>query len=101
MVSKTTIRNRNKILKCLAEARAEGTEFLWLRSIARRTGINLGTVNWIVYRYLFPDFVEFPQTDELIEQGLRIRPIRLLDEVFEKMTGVAASESGEAPAESI
>jgi len=73
MVSKTTIRNRNKILKCLAESRAEGTEFLWLRSIARRTGVNLGTVNWIVYRYLYPDYIEFPHADELIEQGLKIR----------------------------
>jgi len=87
MPNKTTIKNRNKILQCLAEGRARGQEFMWMRSISRETGINLGTVSWILYRYLHPDYVEFPGADSLIEQGLKIRPIRIKDEVFQKMTG--------------
>ena len=92
MPSKTTIKHMQRILKCLAEARAEGTAFLWIRGIARKTGINLGTVNWILYRYLYPDYVEFPEADALIEQGLKIRPIRLKDEVFERMVGKNVEE---------
>lgn len=85
MVSESIKQNRDKILKCLAKARAEGNEFLWIREIARRTGINLGTVIWILDRYLYPDHIEYPATDDLLSKGLRIRPIRLKDSVFNKM----------------
>jgi len=85
-MDKKTKLNRDKMLTCLAEARAkEGMDFLWIREIVRRTGINMGTVTWILYRYLTPDYVEFPQADPLIEKGLKIRPIRLKDSIFNKM----------------
>ena len=87
MVTEKTKRNRDRILECLAKAKAEGTEFLWIREISRRTGINLGTVTWILYRYLYPTYVDFPHADPLIESGLKIRPVKLKDSVFNKMVG--------------
>jgi len=92
MNSPKTKKDRDKILKCLAEAHAEGAPFLWVREISRRTKINLGTVTWILYRYLHPNYVEFPAADPLIEQGLKIKPIKLKDEIFEKMTGAQLGE---------
>lgn len=84
-MNKTTKQNFNKIIRCLFDARKEGTEFLWVRELERRTNINMGTVVWILYRYLNPVYVEMPEADDLIAKGLKIQPIRLRDEVFEKI----------------
>lgn len=83
-----TLGDRNKILRCLAKARAEeGLEFLWIREITRRTGLNMGTVVWILYRYLTPDYVDFPAVDALLQKGLKIRPVKLKDKIYEQMVG--------------
>jgi len=83
--TKTRVKNMQKILICLADSRARGQEFMWMRSIARHTNINLGTVSWIIYRHLAPDYIEFPEADPLIEQGLKIRPIRLKDDIYDQL----------------
>ena len=88
-----TKNDRNKILRCLAKARAEeGLEFLWIREITRRTGLNMGTVTWILYRYLTPDYIEFPEVDALLQKGLKIRPIKLKDQIYEQMIGKASEK---------
>lgn len=89
MVTQKTKMYRYRILRCLAEAKAKGHEFLWIRELARRTGINMGTVNWILYRYLYPEYIEFPNVDPLLEKGLKIRPIKLKDSVFEQIVANA------------
>jgi len=97
-----TQKQRNLILRTLAKARAEeGLEFLWLREITRRTELNMGTVSWILHRYLAPDYVEFPQVDALLERGLKIRPIKLKDRIYDQMVGKAPEkeEKTEAKAE--
>ncbi len=72
----------------MAKARAEdGLEFLWIREITRRTGLNMGTVTWVLYRYLTPDYVEFPEVDALLQKGLKIRPIKLKDNIYNQMIG--------------
>lgn len=90
MITKKTKKDRDRILECLAEAHADGIPFLWIREVARRTGINLGTVIWVMDRYLYPKYVEYPGAESLIERGLRIKPIKLKDSVFNRMT----SETG-------
>jgi|TARA_Y100000310_G_scaffold342866_1_gene447957 hypothetical protein len=83
-----TLKQRNLILRTMAKARAEdGLEFLWIREITRRTGLNMGTVTWVLYRYLTPDYVEFPEVDALLQKGLKIRPIKLKDNIYNQMIG--------------
>jgi len=91
-----TLKQRNLILRCMAKARAEeGLEFLWIREITRRTELNMGTVTWILYRYLTPDYVEFPEVDALLQKGLKIRPIKLKDNIYEQMIGKAPGKKQE------
>jgi len=80
-------------LRTMAKARAEeGLEFLWIREITRRTKLNMGTVTWVLYRYLTPDYVEFPEVDALLQKGLKIRPIKLKDKIYEQMIGKAVAK---------
>ncbi|MFH1425049.1 MAG: hypothetical protein ABIG20_05295 [archaeon] len=84
-MNQTTKKNFNRIVKCLYDAKKEGSEFLWVREIERRTQINMGTVVWILYRYLNPEYIDMPETDDLISKGLKIQPIKLKDSVFDKL----------------
>jgi hypothetical protein len=96
-MNEKTLKQRNLILRTMAKARAEdGLEFLWLRELTRRTGLNMGTVGWVLHRYLSPDYIEFPEVDALIQHGLKIRPIKLKDKIYEQMIGKATKKEGKS-----
>lgn len=84
-MNEKTRSDRDKLLNCLLNAKEQGVEFLWIRELSRRTGINLGTVNWILYRYLYPDYIDFPEVDALLEKGLKIRPVRIKESAYKKL----------------
>lgn len=62
----------NKIKKVL-DALREGGD-VHLRGIAKITGLPIGTVNWIVNSYLYPDFVDITPYSEF---GFKAKVVRL------------------------
>ena len=83
-MQKKTEEHLKNILKTLAEAKMAGEGFLWIREVSRRTKLNPATVTWCIHRYLW-DKIEFPETDSLLEKGLKIMPVALKEEVFQDL----------------
>lgn len=83
-MQKHTEEHLKNILKVLAEAKATGEGFLWIREVSRRCKLNPATVTWCIHRYLW-DKVEFQEVDALLERGLKIQPVTIKDEVFNEI----------------
>ena len=81
-MKKRTENHLKNILKALAEAKAAGEGFLWIRELSRRTKLNPATVTWCIHRYLW-DKLEFQDVDPLIAKGLKIMPVTLKEEVYQ------------------
>lgn len=64
--------NIAKIYKCLAET----TDWLWIREIARRTGLNHKTVSRLLDKY-FSHFID----ERYMEQPFKVRLVRLRENV--------------------
>ena len=65
-----------KVLTVLLQAQREGTSWLWVREIARRTKLHPEVVRRVVDGYL-SNAIESAEVDPLLEKGLRIRPVML------------------------
>ena len=83
-MQKKTEDHLKNILKVLAEAKAAGEGFLWIREISRRTKLNPATVTWCIHRYLW-DKVEFQEVDALLERGLKIQPLAIKEDVYNEI----------------
>lgn len=83
-MQKGTENHLKNILKALAEAKAAGESFLWIRELSRRCELNPATVTWCIHRYLW-EKVELVETDSLLEKGLRLQPVRIRDDVFQEI----------------
>lgn len=65
-------RNVAKIYKCLVSSK----DWLWIREIARRTGLNHKTVSRILSNY-FSHFID----ERVLESPFRVRLIKLKEDV--------------------
>jgi len=83
-MQKKTEAHLKNILKALAEAKAAGEGFLWIRELSRRTKLNPATVTWCIHRYLW-DKIEFPDVDALLSKGLKIQPVTIKEEVYQEL----------------
>ncbi|RLF77629.1 hypothetical protein DRN32_07670 [Thermococci archaeon] len=69
-IRKDTMRNIVKIVKCLKQAE-EG--WLWIREVARRTGLHHKTVSRLIDRHLSM-FVEIERLEPFNVRMLRLKP---------------------------
>ena len=69
-----------KVLLALGKQRSEGSDWTWVRRIAKECGLHHETVRRIIEGYL-AEAIEVGDAEPLIGEGLRIRPIRLKDGV--------------------
>lgn len=79
-----TKQHLKEIIRILAEAKGRGESFLWIRELSRRCKLNPATVTWCIHRYLLQE-IEFVEVEPLIEKGLKIQPIRIKEEIYQKL----------------